>query len=88
MRHFIDWAVEASIDVVRTFDPFNNVDNLSVGIDAVRETGKICEIAIRCARNLDHPARPTHDLDRDVGLARKLNHASTQFPLFTAPGFT
>ena len=43
VRHFVQQAAANGIDVFRVFDSLNWVDNMRVAIDAVRESGAICE---------------------------------------------
>ena len=43
-RNFVDQAAKkAGVDVFRVFDSLNWVENMRVAIDAVLESGKICE---------------------------------------------
>ncbi len=78
VRHFVGQAAEAGIDVFRIFDSLNWVENMRVAIDAVRETGKICEVAICYTGDVDDPARRKYDLGYYVGLAHELADAGTQ----------
>ncbi len=68
---FIDRAAEAGIDVFRIFDSLNWVDNMRVSIDAVLQTGKICEAAICYTGNILDPERSKYDLDYYVHIARQ-----------------
>ena len=78
VRQFIGEAAAAGIDVFRIFDSLNWVENMRVAIDAVRETGKICEVAICYTGDLDDPARSKYDLGYYVRLAREMADAGTQ----------
>jgi pyruvate carboxylase len=46
VRYFVQQAAAAGIDVFRVFDSLNWVENMRVAIDAVPESGKLCEAAI------------------------------------------
>ena len=50
---------------------------MRVSIDAVRETGRICEAAICYTADLHDPARARYDLDYYVTMARALRDAGT-----------
>ena len=50
-------AAAAGIDVFRIFDSLNWVENMRVAIDAVLESGKLCEAAICYTRQPERPAR-------------------------------
>ncbi|GIX12753.1 MAG: hypothetical protein KatS3mg118_0712 [Paracoccaceae bacterium] len=46
VQFFIRTAAETGIDIFRIFDSLNWVENMRVAMDAVLETGRICEAAI------------------------------------------
>lgn len=46
VRHFVHQAGASGIDVFRVFDSLNNVDNMRVAMEAVRETSSLCEAAV------------------------------------------
>ncbi len=75
VRRFAHQAAEAGVDVFRVFDSLNWVENMHVAIDAVRETGKICETAICYTGDLLDPSRATYDLDYYIRMARRLEDA-------------
>ncbi len=77
VRGFIARAAESGIDVFRIFDPLNWVENMRVSIDAVRETGKVCEAAICYTADLHDPERARYDLDYYLEMARALRDAGT-----------
>ena len=77
VRGFIARAAESGIDVFRIFDPLNWVENMRISIDAVRETGKICEAAICYTADLHDPERGRYDLDYYLTMARELRDAGT-----------
>ena len=77
VQAFIARAAESGIDVFRIFDPLNWVENMRVSIDAVLETGKICEAAICYTADLHDPDRARYDLDYYLEMARELRDAGT-----------
>ena len=78
VRHFIGEAARAGVDVFRIFDSLNWVENMRVAINAVRETGKVCEAAICYTGDIDDPGRPKYDLDYYLALGRELAEAGAQ----------
>ena len=77
VRGFIARAAESGIDVFRIFDPLNWVENMRVSIDAVRESGRICEAAICYTADLHDPERARYDLDYYLAMGRELRDAGT-----------
>ncbi|MFD2233748.1 pyruvate carboxylase [Phaeospirillum tilakii] len=75
VRHFVAQAAENGVDLFRVFDSLNWVDNMRVAIDAVRETGRLCEGTICYTGDLDDPARPKYDLKYYVTMAKELEAA-------------
>jgi pyruvate carboxylase len=75
VRLFVRQAAASGIDVFRVFDSLNWVENMRVAMDAVRETGKLCEAAICYTGNLSDPRRTKYDLNYYLGLARELKAA-------------
>ena len=55
VRAFVKQAAASGVDLFRVFDSLNWVENMRVAIDAVRETGKLCEAAICYTGNLHSP---------------------------------
>jgi pyruvate carboxylase len=77
VRFFVRHAAERGIDVFRIFDSLNWVDNMRVSIDAVLESGKLCEAAICYSGNLSDPHERKYTLDYYLKLARQLQAAGT-----------
>jgi pyruvate carboxylase len=75
VRYFVKQAAGAGIDLFRVFDSLNWVDNMRVAIDAVRDTGKLCEAAICYTGNLHDPRKTKYDLEYYLTLARALKNA-------------
>ncbi|WP_026381434.1 pyruvate carboxylase [Afifella pfennigii] len=78
VRFFVRQAAEAGIDVFRVFDCLNWVENMRVAMDAVLESGKICEAAICYTGDINDAARAKYDLKYYVDLARQLEAAGAQ----------
>ena len=57
VRYFVQQSAAAGIDVFRVFDSLNWVENMRVAIDAVLESGRLCEAAICYSGNLSNPQR-------------------------------
>src|SRR5467141_2588465 len=77
VRFFVKRAAERGIDVFRIFDSLNWVENMRVSIDAVLETGKLCEASICYTGNLSDPPERKYTLDYYLRLARELKAAGT-----------
>jgi pyruvate carboxylase len=77
VRFFIARAAERGIDVFRIFDSLNWVENMRMPIEAVLESGKLCEAAICYTGNLSDPRERKYTLDYYLGLARELKAAGT-----------
>src|SRR5580692_7980359 len=72
VRHFVGRAADAGIDVFRVFDCLNWVDNMKVAIEAVRDTGRLCEAAICYTGNLTNPSETKYDLKYYIRIAKEL----------------
>ena len=72
VKIFVREAAEAGIDVFRVFDALNWVDNMQVAMEAVTESGTICEAAICYTGDILNPQRPKYDLKYYVTLAKQL----------------
>ena len=75
VRHFVAQAAAHGIDLFRVFDSLNWVRNMRVAIDAVRESGALCEGAICYTADLFDPQRPKYEIGYYVGIARELRAA-------------
>ncbi|MGI9245277.1 MAG: pyruvate carboxylase [Steroidobacteraceae bacterium] len=75
VRYFVQQAATHGVDVFRVFDSLNWVDNMRVAMDAVCETGKLCEAAICYTGNLSDPRQTKYDLKYYVTMARQLERA-------------
>ncbi len=75
VRYFVHEAAKGGIDLFRIFDSLNWVDNMRVAMDAVLESGKLCEAAICYSGDITDPARTKYDLSYYVKLAHELGDA-------------
>ena len=75
VTYFVDRAAEAGVDVFRVFDSLNWADNMKVALEAVLQTGKLCEAAICYTGDLFDTNRPKYDLDYYIALAREMKAA-------------
>lgn len=69
---FIRQAAESGIDVFRVFDSLNWAENMKVAMDAVLETGALCEAAICYTGDILDPKRTKYTLDYYVKMAKEL----------------
>ena len=63
------------IDVFRVFDSLNWVENMRVAMDAVVESGKICEGTVCYTGDILDPNRAKYDIKYYVGMAKELEAA-------------
>jgi len=75
VRYFVGEAARGGVDLFRIFDSLNLVANMRVAIDAVRESGALCEAAICYTGDIFDAARPKYNLRYYVDLARELERA-------------
>ncbi len=72
VRLFVREAADAGIDVFRVFDALNWVENMRVAMEAVIESGAICEAAICYSGDILNPKRQKYTLKYYVDLAKEL----------------
>jgi pyruvate carboxylase len=75
VRAFVKESADAGIDVFRIFDALNGLPNLLLAVDAVRDTGMLCEAAICYTGDLLNPRRTKYNLAYYVNLAKELEKA-------------
>ena len=75
VSYFVQRAAIAGVDVFRVFDSLNWVENMRVAMDAVIESGKLCEGTICYTGDLLDPARSKYDLKYYISMARELEAA-------------
>jgi pyruvate carboxylase len=72
---FVKRAAASGVDVFRVFDSLNWVENMRVAMDAVVDTGKICEGTICYTGDILNPDRAKYDLKYYVTMAKQLEAA-------------
>ena len=72
VKLFVKESADAGIDVFRIFDSLNWVENMKLAIEAVRESGMICEAAVCYTGDILNPKRPKYDLKYYVNMAKEL----------------
>ncbi len=75
VQYFVKNAAQAGIDVFRVFDSLNWFDNMKVAMQAVIDSGKLCEAALCYSGNLSDPTRTKYDLNYYLKLAREFKAA-------------
>ncbi len=75
VRYFVQQAAQNGIDIFRVFDSLNWVENMRVAMDAVIESGGLCEAAICYTGDLHDPKRSKYNLTYYVNLAKALEKA-------------
>jgi pyruvate carboxylase len=76
---FVSEAYKQGIDIFRIFDSLNSVENMRVSIDAVLETGAICEPAICYTGDVLDKRRPKYSLSYYVRMAKQLDKLGAHF---------
>ncbi|WP_449277160.1 pyruvate carboxylase [Leucobacter sp. GX24907] len=73
---FVQEAAATGVDIFRIFDALNDVNQMRVAIDAVRETGTaVAEVAMSYTGNLLDPAEDKYTLDYYLHLADRIVEA-------------
>jgi len=72
VRAFVKEAANSGMDVFRVFDCLNWEPNMRVAIDAVLETGALCEAAICYSGDITNPNRTKYNLKYYLTLAKQL----------------
>ena len=72
VQAFVAQAAESGVDIFRVFDNLNWVENMRVAMDAVQESGKVCESAICYTGDIQDPNRCKYDLKYYVALAKEM----------------
>ncbi|PCI54685.1 MAG: pyruvate carboxylase [Alphaproteobacteria bacterium] len=75
IQYFITQSAQAGIDIFRVFDSLNWVENMRVAMDAVIDSGKICEGTICYTGDIDDPARSKYNLKYYITMAKVLEKA-------------
>ncbi|HEY1424290.1 MAG TPA: pyruvate carboxylase [Candidatus Acidoferrum sp.] len=79
IREFVREAYAQGMDIFRVFDSLNSIDNMRVSLDAVLETGGVCEAAICYTGDILDRSRPKYSLKYYVALAKQLEKRGAHF---------
>ena len=79
VKVFVKEAADAGIDVFRVFDCLNWLPNMKVAMDAIVDTGAICEAAICYTGDITNPKRTKYNLKYYVDLAKQLEKMGAHF---------
>src|SRR5262249_24597967 len=72
VQQFVRESARQGIDIFRIFDSLNSIENMRVSMDAVLETGAICEPAICYTGDILDKSRPKYSLKYYVAMAKQL----------------
>ena len=75
VQSFVRQAAATGVDVFRVFDSLNWVENMRVAMDAVIESGKICEGSVCYTGDMLDPDRAKYDLKYYIRTAQDLKSA-------------
>ncbi len=79
IQEFVREAYVQGIDIFRIFDSLNSIENMRVAIDAVLETGAVCEPAICYTGDILDKGRPKYSLKYYVSMAKQLEKLGAHF---------
>ena len=79
IQEFVREASAQGIDIFRIFDSLNSIENMRVAIDAVLETGGVCEPAICYTGDILDKSRPKYSLKYYVAMAKQLEKLGAHF---------
>ena len=88
IEEFVREAHAQGIDIFRIFDSLNSIENMRVAIDAVLETGAVCEPGANICYTGDilDKGRPKYSLKYYVGMAKQLEKTRRAFPSYQRYG--
>jgi len=76
---FVREAHKQGIDIFRIFDSLNSIENMRVSIDAVLESGGVCEPAICYTGDILDRRHPKYSLSYYVKMAKQLEKLGAHF---------
>ena len=79
IQEFVREAYKQGIDIFRVFDSLNSVENMRVSLDAILETGAVCEAAICYSGDIFDSSRPKYSLKYYVAMAKRLEKLGAHF---------
>jgi pyruvate carboxylase len=72
VQRFVAEAAAAGVDVFRVFDSLNWTPGMTVAMEAVQKSGKICEATICYTGDITDPTRTKYPLSYYVSMAKEL----------------
>ena len=75
VQHFVKEAADTGMDVFRVFDSLNWVENMRVAMDAVLESGKLCEGTICYSGDMLAKGDNKYNLSYYIDMAKQLEKA-------------
>ncbi|MEC8557381.1 MAG: pyruvate carboxylase [Planctomycetota bacterium] len=72
VKVFVREAADAGVDVFRVFDALNWIENMQIAMEAVVDSGAICEASICYTGDILNPGRQKYNLQYYVDLAKQL----------------
>lgn len=72
VKAFVHEAAQCGMDLFRVFDALNWIPNMKVAMDAVIESGMLCEASICYSGDITNPNRTKYTLQYYVDLAKEL----------------
>ncbi|HWZ98071.1 MAG TPA: pyruvate carboxylase [Candidatus Dormibacteraeota bacterium] len=79
IREFVRESYAQGMDIFRVFDSLNSIENMRISLDAVLETGAVCEGAICYTGDIFDESRPKYSLKYYVALAKQLEKIGVHF---------
>src|SRR5256885_3956930 len=79
IREFVRESYAHGMDIFRVFDSLNSIENMRVSLDAVLETGGVCEGAICYTGDIFDKSRPKYSLKYYIALAKQLEKIGVHF---------
>src|SRR6202041_2485706 len=79
IEEFVRESHAQGIDIFRIFDSLNSIENMRVSIDAVLETGAVCEPAMCYTGDIFDKSRPKYSLKYYVAMAKQLEKLGAHF---------
>jgi pyruvate carboxylase len=72
VKEFVKEATQAGMDIFRVFDALNWVPNMKVAMDAVVDSGGICEASLCYSGDILNPGRSKYTLNYYLNMAKEL----------------
>jgi len=72
VQRFVEEAAQGGVDVFRVFDSLNWTRGMTVAMEAVRKSGKVCEAAICYTGDISDPTRTKYPISYYVSMAKEL----------------